>query len=47
MDFIYVKVEVTVQNGTETKINVDAVSGAANSSTVIMKAVENAIPGAK
>lgn len=69
VDFIYAKVEVTVQNRTvteinllehkngrgkpaetiidriieEQKINVDAVSGATNSSIVIKKAVENAI----
>ena len=69
--FVYAKVEVTVQNGVitnidilehkngrgsraevvvdriieEQKIDVDAVSGATNSSTVIKKAVENAING--
>ena len=69
MNFIYAKVEVTVQNGEitninilehrhergktaeaitnkivdEQKIDVDAISGATNSSTVIKKAVENAI----
>ena len=69
VDFIYAKVEVTVQNGEitninilkhrhergkaaeaitnkivdEQKINVDAISGATNSSTVIKKAVENAL----
>ena len=69
VDFIYAKVEVTVQNRTITgiellehkngrgkpaetiidriiekqRINVDAVSGATNSSIVIKKAVENAI----
>lgn len=68
-DFVYAKVEVTVQNGAitdidilehkngrgksaeivtgrileEQKIDVDAVSGATNSSTVIKKAVENAL----
>lgn len=71
VDFVYAKVEVTVQNGAitnidilehkngrgsraevvvdrilkEQKIEVDAVSGATNSSTVIMKAVENALTG--
>lgn len=71
VDFVYAKVEVTVQNGVitnidilqhkngrgspaeivvdriieEQKIEVDAVSGATNSSTVIKKAVENAING--
>lgn len=71
VDFIYAKVEVTVQNGAitnidilehkngrgksaeivtdrileEQKIDVDAVSGATNSSTVIKKAVENALTG--
>lgn len=71
VDFIYAKVEVTVQNGVitnidilehkngrgssaevvadrmieEQKIDVDAVSGATNSSTVIKKAVENALTG--
>lgn len=69
VNFIYAKVEVTVQNGemtdivilkhkqergkaaeavvnkmvAEQKIDVDAVSGATNSSTVIKKAVENAL----
>ena len=69
--FVYAKVEVTVQNGVitnidilehkngrgsraevvvdriieEQKIEVDAVSGATNSSTVIKKAVENALTG--
>ena len=69
MDFVYAKVEVTVQNGVitnidilehknergkaaeivtdriiaEQKTDVDAVSGATNSSTVIKKAVENAL----
>ena len=69
VNFIYAKVEVTVQNGEitnisilehrnergkaaeaitnkivdEQKINVDAISGATNSSTVINKAVENAL----
>ena len=69
VDFIYAKVEVTVQNGEITSINilehrhergktaevitnkivdeqridVDAISGATNSSTVIKKAVENAL----
>ena len=69
VDFVYAKVEVTVQNGViteidilehkngrgsraevigdriveEQKIDVDAVSGATNSSTVIKKAVENAL----
>ena len=69
VDFIYAKVEVTVQNGAvtnidilehknghgkpaeiivdkiikEQKIDVDTVSGATNSSTVIKKAVENAL----
>lgn len=69
VDFVYAKVEVTVQNGVitnidilqhkngrgspaeivvdriieEQKIEVDAVSGATNSSTVIKKAVENAL----
>lgn len=73
VDFIYVKVEVTVQNGAitnidilehkngrgkpaeivvdrilaEQKTDVDAVSGATNSSTVIKKAVENALMGEK
>ena len=73
MDFVYAKVEVTVQNGViagidilehkngrgsraevvvdriieEQKIEVDAVSGATNSSTVIKKAVENALTGEK
>ena len=71
VNFIDVKVEVTVQNGMitdiailkhkngrgksaeiiadriveEQKIDVDAVSGATNSSTVIKKAVENALRG--
>ena len=71
VDFVYAKVEVTVQNGVitnidilehkngrgsraevvvdriieEQKIEVDAVSGATNSSTVIKKAVENALTG--
>lgn len=69
VNFIYAKVEVTVQNGEiknidilehknergeaaetvidkiadEQKIDVDAVSGARNSSTVLKKAVENAL----
>ena len=73
MDFIYAKVEVTVQNGEitninilehrnergktaeviadsivdEQKIDVDAISGATNSSTVIKKAVENALKSRK
>lgn len=73
VDFIYAKVEVTVQNGAvtninilehkngrgkpaeiivdkiikEQKIDVDTVSGATNSSTVIKKAVENALKGEK
>ncbi len=73
VDFIYAKVEVTVQNGLitnidilehkngngspaemvtdriieEQKIDVDAVSGATNSSIVIKKAVENALMGEK
>ncbi len=73
VDFVYAKVEVTVQNGVitnidilehkngrgnpaevvidrimkEQKIEVDAVSGATNSSTVIKKAVENALYGEK
>ena len=73
VDFVYAKVEVTVQdkaitkieilehkNGRgspaeivvdriieEQKIEVDAVSGATNSSTVIKKAVENALTGEK
>lgn len=73
VDFIYAKVEVTVQDGVitnidilehkngrgkpaeivagrimeEQKIDVDAVSGATNSSTVIKKAVENALKGEK
>ena len=73
MDFIYAKVEVTVQNGKitninilehrhergktaeviadsivdEQKIDVDAISGATNSSTVIKKAVENALKSRK
>ncbi len=71
VNFIYAKVEVTVENGKivsinilkhrhergkaaetiidkiidEQKIDVDAVSGATNSSTVIKKAVENALKG--
>ena len=71
VDFIYARVEVTVQNGVitnidilehkngrgsraeavvdkimeEQKIEVDAVSGVTNSSTVIKKAVENALTG--
>ena len=71
VDFIYAKVEVTVEDGEivsinilehrhergkaaekviekiieEQKIDVDAVSGATNSSTVIKKAVENALKG--
>ena len=71
VDFVYAKVEVTVQNGVitnidilehkngrgkpaevvvdrimeEQKIDVDAVSGATNSSVVIKKAVENALTG--
>ena len=71
VDFVYAKVEVTVQNGVitnidilehkngrgsrteivvdriieEQKIDVYAVSGATNSSTVIKKAVENALTG--
>lgn len=73
VDFIYAKVEVTVQNGEitninilehrhergktaevitdsivdEQKIGVDAISGATNSSTVIKKAVENALKSRK
>ena len=73
VDFIYAKVEVTVQNGeitninilehrhergkaaeaitnkivNEQKIDVDAISGATNSSTVIKKAVENALKSRK
>lgn len=69
VNFIYAKVEVTVQNGeiininilehknergeaaeaitnkivNEQRIDVDAISGATNSSTVIKKAVENAL----
>ena len=69
VNFIYAEVEVTVQNGEitninilehrhergkaaevitdsivdEQKIDVDAISGATNSSTVIKKAVENAL----
>lgn len=69
VNFIYAKVEVTVENGkivsinilehrhergktaetvidkiiTEQKIDVDAISGATNSSTVIKKSVENAL----
>lgn len=72
VNFIYVKVEVTVQSGemtnitllehkqergkaaeaivqdmiAEQKIDVDAVSGATNSSIVIKKAVENALRNA-
>lgn len=71
VNFIYAKVEVTVEDGEivsinilehrhergkaaekviekiieEQKIDVDAVSGATNSSTVIKKAVENAFKG--
>ena len=71
VNFIYAKVEVTVEEGEivsinilehrhergkaaekviekiieEQKIDVDAVSGATNSSTVIKKAVENALKG--
>ena len=73
VDFIYAKVEVTVQNGEitninilehrhergktaevitdsivdEQKIDVDAISGATNSSIVIKKAVENALKSGK
>ena len=73
VDFIYAKVEVTVQNGEitninilehrhergktaevitdsivdEQKIDVDAISGATNSSIVIKKAVENALKSRK
>ena len=73
VDFIYAKVEVTMQNGEitninilehrhergktaevitdsivdEQKIDVDAISGATNSSTVIKKAVENALKSRK
>ncbi len=73
VDFVYAKVEVTVQNEAvtdiailehkngrgepaeiipkkiieEQKIDVDAVSGATNSSVVIKKAVENALVGEK
>lgn len=73
VDFIYAKVEVTVQNRVitnidilehkngrgspaeivvdriieEQKIDIDAVSGATNSSIVIKKAVENALMGEK
>ncbi|NDO48873.1 FMN-binding protein [Lachnospiraceae bacterium MD335] len=73
VDFICAKVEVTVQNGEitninilehrhergktaevitdsivdEQKIDVDAISGATNSSTVIKKAVENALKSMK
>ncbi len=69
VNFIYAKVEVTVQNGEiksvnilehrqergkaaesvtdkivdEQKIDVDAIAGATNSSTIIKKAVENAL----
>lgn len=71
VNFIYAKVEVTVENGKiininilkhrhergkaaetvidkiidEQKIDVDAISSATNSSTVIKKAVENALKG--
>lgn len=71
VNFIYAKVEVTVENGKivsisilehrnergksaetviekiieEQKIDVDAISGATNSSIVIKKAVENALKG--
>ena len=71
VNFIYAKVEVTIEDGEivsinilehrhergkaaetviekiieEQKIDVDAVSGATNSSTVIKKAVENALKG--
>lgn len=71
VNFIYAKVEVTIQNGEianinilehknergkgaesitdkiikEQKIDVDAISGATNSSIVIKKAVENALKG--
>lgn len=71
VNFIYAKVEVTVEDGEivninllehrhergkaaetviekiieEQKIDVDAVSGATNSSTVIKKAIENALKG--
>lgn len=71
VDFIFARVEVTVQNGMitgidilehengrgkpaeivvdriieEQKINVDAISGATNSSIVIKKAVDNALGG--
>ena len=73
VNFIYAKVEVTVQNGEitninilehrhergktaevitdsivdEQKIDVDAISGATNSSAVIKKAVENALKSRK
>ena len=73
VNFIYARVEVTVQNGEitninilehrhergktaeviadsivdEQKIDVDAISGATNSSTVIKKAVENALKSSK
>ncbi len=73
VDFIYAKVEVAVQNGEitninilehrhergkaaevitdsivdEQKVDVDAISGATNSSTVIKKAVENALKSRK
>ena len=73
VDFIYAKVEVTVQSGEitninilehrhergktaevitdsivdEQKIDVDAISGATNSSIVIKKAVENALKSRK
>lgn len=69
VDFIYAKVEVTIQDGqiidivilehknergeaaeavigkiiTEQKVDVDAISGATNSSKVLKKAVENAL----
>lgn len=71
VNYIYAKVEVTIQNGVitsiiilehknergkpaeavideiiaEQRIDVDAVSGATNSSTVLKKAVENALAG--
>ncbi len=73
VDFVYAKVEVTVQKGVlanidilehkngrgspaevvtdriieKQKIDVDAISGATNSSIVIKKAVENALTGEK
>lgn len=73
VDFVYAKVEVTVENGIiasiailehkngrgtpaevivdriieEQRIDVEAVSGATSSSTVIKKAVENALTGKK